>query len=456
MYRRKNRSEQGTLWVATHELPRQSSRSFYGRLHDQLEAMHFGDRVRELCAPFYDDSGRGHPGTDPEIFFRMLMVGFFENLGSERAIAERCSDSIKVRVFLGYSLTERTPDHSTLCRFRQRIPEETFYALFEHVVKALKKAKLVKGKNLGIDSSVVEANASLASLSHRLTKEEYGAYVRRLAEEAGVDPDDAVAVRRFDKKREGRKTSNKEWENPHDPDARVGKTKRGNTRMTYKSEQVVDLETGAILDVRLRHGDEGDATDLADRVQETQERLKRINDADPGDENDDDATILTITADAGYHSTEELTNLRKAKILTIIPAPTRKRMLEKLSYEERTALECTEAVTTCEEGKWFTRRRSMLVEPSFANVLDAGGLRRTTLRGRSNNAKRHVIGALTRNLSHLMRALYGVGTPKQAFAKRLEALLAFLRRHYSAVRRNVLLGRVQRPITRYLPVRFAA
>lgn len=434
MYRRKNRSEQGTLWVATHELPRQSGRSFYGRLHDQLEAMHFGDRVRELCAPFYDDSGRGHPGTDPEIFFRMLMVGFFENLGSERAIAERCSDSIKVRAFLGYSLTERTPDHSTLCRFRQRIPEETFYALFEHVVKALKKARLVKGKNLGIDSSVVEANASLASLAHRLTKEEYGAYVRRLAEEAGVDPEDDVAVRRFDKKREGRKTSNKEWENPHDPDARVGKTKRGNTRMIYKSEHVVDLETGAIVDVRLRHGDEGDATDLAARVQETQERLSRINDADPGEEEDDDATILTITADAGYHSTSELTRLRSTNIMAVIAAPTRKRALEKLTHEERTALDCTDAVTTSVAGKAFTRRRSMLVEPGFAHVLDAGGLRRTTLRGRTNNNKRHVLGALTRNLSLLMRSLYGVGTPKQAFARRWEALLALLRRDWAVLK----------------------
>lgn len=443
MYRRKNRSEQGSLWVATHELPRQGSRSFYGRLHDQLEAMRFGDRVRELCAPFYDDSGRGHPGTDPEVFFRMLMVGFFENLSSERAIAERCSDSIKIRAFLGYSLTERTPDHSTLCRFRQRIAEETFYALFEHVVKALTKAKLVKGKNLAIDSSIVEANASLASLAHRLTKEEYGAYVRRLAEQAGVDPDDAVAVRRFDKKREGRKTSNKEWENPHDPDARVGKTKRGTTRMIYKAEHVVDLDTGAIVDVRLRHGDEGDATDLADRIQQTQKRLERIKDADPGEEQDDDPNILTITADAGYHSTGELTRLRAANVLTIIPAPTRNRALEKLSYEELVALECTEAVTACNEGKWFTRRRSMLVEPSFANVLDAGGLRRTTLRGRSNNAKRHVIGAITRNLSHLMRALYGVGTPKQAIARRLEALLALLRRHYAAVRRYLFAIRTQ-------------
>lgn len=456
MYRRKDRSEQGALWVATHELPRQSSRSFYGRLHVQLEAMHFGDRVRELCAPYYDDSGRGHPGTDPEVFFRMLMVGFFENLSSERAIADRCSDSIKIRSFLGYSLTERTPDHSTLCRFRQRIPEETFYAAFEHVVKALKKAKLVKGRNLGIDSSVVEANASLASLAHRLTKEEYGEYVRRLAEEAGVDPEDDVAVRRFDKKREGRKTSNKEWENPHDPDARVGKTKRGTTRMIYKSEHVVDLETGAILDVRVRFGDEGDATNLAERIEETQERMKRIQEADPEAQEDDDDTILTVTADAGYHSTAELTSLRKANILAVIPAPTRKRVLEKLSYEERVALECTEVVTNSEAGRWFTRRRSMLVEPSFANTLDAGGLRRTTLRGRSNNAKRHVIGAITRNLSHLMRALYGVGTPKQAIARRIEALLALLRRHYAVLRRFMVEIRVPERISGYLPLRLAA
>src|SRR5690606_2033881 len=188
------------------------------------------------------DSGNGRPGVDPEVFFRMLMVGFFEGLPSERAIAARCADSIEIRAFLGYTLTDRTPDHSTICRFRQRIPEEVFYSVFELIVKALHKSRLVRGRHLGVDSSVIEANASLASLVNRLTQEEYDACIRRLAQEHGVDAADDAAVRRFDKHRKGRKTSNDEWKNPHDEDARVGRTKRGETRMLYKNEHVVDLE----------------------------------------------------------------------------------------------------------------------------------------------------------------------------------------------------------------------
>src|SRR5690606_20265100 len=111
-----------------------------------------------------------------------------------------------------------------------------FYSMFELIVKALKKSRLVRGRHVGIDSSIVEANASLASLVNRLTQEEYDAYIRRLAQEEGVDPKDDAAVRRFDKHRKDRKTLNDEWKNPHDEDARVGRTKRGETRMLYKNE----------------------------------------------------------------------------------------------------------------------------------------------------------------------------------------------------------------------------
>lgn len=425
MYRRKHRSEQGTLWIPTHDLPQASSASFYGRLHARLESMGFGDHVRKLCAPYYDDSGRGHPGTDPEVFFRMFMVGFFENLGSERAIAERCDDSRKIRAFLGYALTERTPDHSTLCRFRKRIPEEVFYGVFDHILKALKKAGLLKGNNLGIDSSVVEANASLASLQDRLSKEGYAEYVKRLAQEEGVDVDDPAAVRKFDKNREGRKTSNKEWENPHDEDARIARTKRGNTRMAYKPEHVVDLESGAIVDAKLRHGDEGDATNLFTRVAEAETRLSRVF-----EKTNDSAAVKTITADKGYYSTDEIWHLQDAGVLTIIPEAKRERNLDKLCTQRRTAITVAEALCRSEEGKAFSRRRAALVERSFAHVLDAGGLRRTTLRGKQNINKRYVIGALTFNLSLLMRKLYGVGTPKQAFAKRLAALIDLLLRNW--------------------------
>jgi len=427
MFRQKDRSEQKAFWTPTHQLPQASADSFYGRLDTQLTKLGFGQKVRELCEPFYDDSGRGHPGVDPEVFIRMQMVGFFESLPSDRAIARRCGDSIEIRAFLGYSLTDRTPDHSTICRFRLRIPEEVFRSMFELILKAMKRSNLLKGRNLGVDSSIIEANASLASLVNRMTEEDYAEYVRRLAAESGIDPEDESAVRRFDKNRKDRKTSNKEWKNPHDEDAKITRTKRGNTRMGYQPEHVVDLETGAIVDARIRPADEGDAKDLSSRIEEAEERLNAATDGD------ETTKIVSLTADKGYYSTDELTILNEKDILTNIPNKKQTRVLDKLPPNKRKAVVQAEACSTCGAGKAFARKRAELVERSFAHLLDAAGFRRTTLRGRPNVNKRYLIGALSYNLSLLMRKIYGVGTPKQAFALRVAALVAwfltYLRRH---------------------------
>jgi len=392
---------------------------FYGRLSAELDRMRFGDHVRRLCKPFYDQSGRGHPGVDPEVFFRMLMVGFFENLSSERAIAERCADSIKIRVFLGYTFQEKTPDHSTLCRFRQRIAPEVFAEVFEQMVKALAESGLVRGEHVGIDSSDIEANASMRSLVHRLTQEQYREWVRSLAAEAGVDKEDDAAVRTFDRHRPGRKTSNEDWHNPHDEDARIGKTKRGNTRMLYKAEHAVDLASGAILDATLRLGNEGDSSGLCARVEEVKDRIKRIF-----EQGADATAMVSITADKGYYSIEEITALQEGDIETNITRPNWQAPSPKRSAKKRRAVERAIALSSSEEGKLLHRRRGALVERSFAHVLGAGALRRTTLRGRTNVAKRYLLGALCYNLSLLMRALHGIGTPKQALALRFKAFLA--------------------------------
>jgi transposase len=253
MFRRKNAQQQPSFWIATSDLPSTPGNAFYRRLDRALANAGFGDALRALCEPFYetDASRGGRPGIDPEVYFKMQMIGFFENLPRERAIAGRCGDSFS---FLHYGLHEATPDHSSLTVIRRRLSAEVYEQVFGLVLKALKKNGLLKGRRLGIDASVLEANASLRSLEHRLTGELYAAYVRRLAEAAGVNPTDRAAVRRFDEKRRGRKTSNDEWQNPHDPDAKVGRTKRGSTRMIYKPEHVVDLETGAIVDADVRPG----------------------------------------------------------------------------------------------------------------------------------------------------------------------------------------------------------
>lgn len=458
MYRQKDRSQQESLWIPTHELPRTSAHSFYGRLHHQLDKVGFGETIRQACRPFYDPSGIGRPGIDPEVYFRMLMVGYFENLSSERAIAARCADSIEIRAFLGYHLTETTPDHSSLSRLRSRIPEEVFFSVFDLVLKALRKSKLVRGRHLGIDASVIEANASLASLVNRLTEEDYQAYITRLAKEAGVDADDPEAVRRFDRTRKGKKTSNTQWKNPHDEDARIGRDKKGATRMLYKPEHVVDLESGAIVDVRVRHGDEGDAGELFTRVGEAEDRLGRVLGCAP-----EEAIVETLAGDKGYFKLEEVTELQHVGIVTMIAVPKVKRNEEKLSSRKQMALFWAKGMAGCEAGRQQLRARAEKVERSFAHVLEAGGLRRTTLRGRANVEKRQVIGALCYNLSLLMRKLFGVGTPRQALATRWAATVALflaLMHSWTAVWKHRAVRRARKttggwPSGRALPVRHA-
>lgn len=239
MFRKRESAQevQPQFWIETKRLPKATANPFYRKLDKTLEETGFSDGVRELCKPAYADASKGgRPGIDPVVYFKMLMIGFFENLPSERSIASRCADSLSLRAFLGYDLEEETPDHSSLSVIRTRLGEEIYQAALELVLSSLYANGLLKGRNLGIDSSVIEANASLRELVHRNTEEQYWEYVKRLAAEAGIDPDDIKAVRRFDKNRQSRKTSNDDWVNPHDPDAKVGMTKHGTCDMIYKPE----------------------------------------------------------------------------------------------------------------------------------------------------------------------------------------------------------------------------
>jgi transposase len=413
MFRRKDPEAQVSLWLPTDELPSSSANSFYQRLDRALKASGFGDAVRELCAPYYesDPSRGGRPGIDPEVYFKMQMVGFFEGLPSERGITARCADSISIRQFLHYGLDESTPDHSSLTVIRQRLGAEVFEQVFALVLQALRDHKLLRGKKLGIDASVMEANASLRSLEHRLTGEDYSAYVSGLAAAAGVDATDPAAVRRFDRRRPGRKTSNEDWQNPHDPDAKIGRTKRGSTRMVYKPEHVVDLETGAIVDADVRPGDEHDTAELTERVLDVEARMNEAL----GDTKDTERVEL-LAADKGYFKLEEVWRLQGVGIETVISDPHRTRRTDRLSDADRGALEAARHAVTSETGREWLRRRAERVERGFQHVLDCGGARRTTLRGRANIRKRYLIQAACANLSLLMRHLVGVGTPKQALA----------------------------------------
>jgi transposase len=398
---------QPELFVPAARLVQPATSSFYSKLEQTLQSFDFAGQVRKLCAPAYSDSSRGRPGVDPAVYFKMLMIGFFENIASERGIAERCSDSISIRYFLGYDLTQATPDHSTLSLIRGRLSEDTYQQVFLLSLSALEQQGLVKGRNVGIDTSVIEANASLKSLVNRDTQEAYWEYVRRLAGENGVNPQDAEAVRQFDRKRP-KKMSNDDWENPHDPDAKIGPTKAGAIDMIYKPEHTVDLDTGAILQAEVRLGDEADQQDLAVHVLQAQVNINLVQ-ARPVDA----LTIRSATADKGYHAAGELAALQQEGIRTVISDPVKNRNFAKLSPAEAKAVRAARRSARSESGKELLKQRGRHLERSFAHGLDAGGARRTTLRGWENLNKRIKITAAIYNLSQLLRAIWGVGTPKQ-------------------------------------------
>jgi transposase len=416
VFGKKKKAAQGELWVAAHQLPQSSKSAFYSRLDQTLESFGFSGKVRALCAPAYKDTKAGRPGIDPVVYLKMIMVGFFEDLPSERAIAARCADSLSIRSFLNYSLEESTPDHSSLSVIRQRLGLEIHEQVFKLTLQALREHGLLRGRNLGIDSSVIEANASLKALAHRNTEEEYWDYVKRLAAEAGVDPNDAAAVRKFDRKRKG-KGSNKEWENPHDPDARIGRTKDGATDMIYKPEAVVDLDTGAIVAAEVRPGDQADHKEMAARVLEAQENINAASGEKP-----DTLTIQSVTSDKGYYAVGELQPLQGEGIRTVISDPVANRRMDKLEPDEQRAARSARRSVKSKSGKELLRRRGMHIERSFAHILDAGGMRRATLRGWENLNKRFKLAAAFYNLSQLMRQLCGFGTPKQVAAAGRAAL----------------------------------
>jgi len=386
-----------------------------------LRELGFAGKVHGFCARHYSSADQGRPPIDPVVYFKMLIVGFLENLPSERAIASRCGDSLMIRRFLGYDLAEETPHHSSLSVIRSRLSPEVYQAVFDLILEGLRRHGLLRGKNLGIDSSVMEANASLRALEHRNTGEAYWEYVKRLATEAGVDGNDVDAVRRFDKKRPGRKTSNEEWVNPYDPDAKVGKAKDGAIDMLYKPENVVDLDTGAILAAEVREADQADTEGLAERVAEAQALVGAIRE---DGEKPLPLEVATATSDKGYFCVAQLEAIQKCGIRTVISDPVRNRRLDKLPPQQRAVVERAHRAVRSKSGKALLRRRGMHLERSFAHILDSGGTRRATLRGTPNLNKRYKIAAAAYNLSQLMRHLFGIGTPKQAAAQAKGGLLA--------------------------------
>ena len=417
--------QQRDLFITHDKLPRSPGHVFYRKLNQLLAEGGFDRWVEALCEPHYCQ-GQGRPSVPPGVYFRMLLVGYFEGLNSQRGIAWRCSDSLSLRDFLGIPLGEESPDHSSLSCIRNRLPLDAHVAVFTWVLALLEQKKLLKGKTVGVDSTTLEADAAMKSIVRKETGEDWKQYLTRLMQEKGLiedgeQPSDEE-LRKFDKSRTDKKVSNDEWTSPTDPDARIAKMKDGTTHLAYKAEHVVDLETEAILAAEIYHADQHDTHTLENSLHQAQ-----INLVEAGST----VEMKEAAADKGYHSNGTLTELREhTTYRTYIPEPELKhdRVWTDKPPEQKAAVYANRRRTRGARGKKLQRLRSELTERTFAHVCETGGARRTWLTGIENVRKRYLISAAARNLGLLMRSLFKMGTPRglQQFKTDLEGLVSSL------------------------------
>jgi transposase len=394
--------QQADLWVAAIGLPQSPGHAFYEKLNAVLAEAGFDPHVEDLCRPFYAD-GVGRDSIPPGVYFRMLLVGYFEALDSQRAIAWRCSDSLSLRAFLGVPLNEATPDHSSLTRIRRRLPLEVHDQVFVFVLRVAREKKLLRGKTVAVDATTLEANAAMRVIVRKDAGEDWKEYLRRLLADQGVENPTDEEIRRFDKSRK-KKVSNQEWESPTDPDSRIAKMKDGTTRLAYKAEHVVDLGSEFVLAAEVYAADQSDPATLVDGVLKAQVNLVLAG----GEQEVEEAV-----ADKGYHKAETLADCQRCNTRTYIPEPRgRKYNWEDKPREWRRATEGNRRRTKGARSKRLQKLRSELVERSFAHVCETGGGRRAWLRGLVNVAKRYAVQAAAHNLGLLMRKLFGVGKPR--------------------------------------------
>ena len=396
---------QAGMWVATQELPRSPGHTFYDKLNRLLAEADFDRRCEELCAPYYaDDVGR--PSIPPGVYFRMLFVGYFEGLNAQRAIAWKCADSFSVRTFLGLDVTEPTPDHSSLTRIRQRLPLTVHLQAFQWVLEVAVAKGLLRGKVLAIDATTLEANAAMKSMVRRVSGEKWAAYLKRLAKAEGMENPTDEDLRRFDRKRKDKKVSNAEWASPVDPDSRILKMKDGRTHFGYKAEHAIDVESDLVVATEIYAGDTADGDSMLMTVQSAQDNLTTVGSEQP---------VQDVLGDKGYHRIESLAVLGEVHgVRTYIPERqdgTRHNWRERPAGD-KAAFYANRRRVTGHRGRALSRLRSEFVERSFAHTCETGGARRTWLRGTVNVAKRYVIHVAARNLGVIMRALFGVGTPR--------------------------------------------
>src|SRR5256886_6421284 len=413
MGRREQQRQQEEFWIAHTELPRTAAHPFYEQLNRLLEGRGLDDGGGGQWARLEAEK-MGRRRLAPGGSLRLLLIGYFEGLDSERGIAWRAADSLALRSFLGVGLKEMPPDHSTISRTRRLIAVETHQAVFRWVLELLAEKNLLKGKTIGIDATTLEANAALRSIVRRDTGEGYQEFLVRLAKESGIATPTREQLAKLDRKRAG-KGSNEEWVNPHDPDARITKMKDGRTHLAHKAEHAVDLETGAVVVVTVAAGDAGDTTTILEALPQAGEHIAEVACAtnyEEGGGRGHPEGPGEGGGGKGYHSNDGLKALGEAEVRSYISEPDRGRRSWKDKPEAQPAVYGNRRRIRGEHGKELLRRRGEFLERSFAHAYETGSMRRTHLRGRENILKRVLIHVGGLNLSLVMRQLLGQGTPR--------------------------------------------
>jgi transposase len=430
-------------------LPKAPGHPFYKHLNELLEREKFDEFAEKECASFYADKN-GRPSLTPGTYFRLLLIGYFEGIDSERGIAWRAADSLGLRQFLQIGLDERTPDHSTISRTRRLIDVETHKRVFGWVLGVLADRGLLKGKIVGVDATTLEANAAMRSIVRRDNGQSYEKFLRGLAKKSGIATPTREDLARLDRKRK-KKSSNQEWKSSTDPDARIAKMKDGSTHMAHKAEHAVDMDSGAVIAVTLQAADQGDTTTLHETLADAGEAVADLieREAEKAPEAKPQVHlngIMEIVTDKGYHSGKTLLALEQVEARSYIPEPKRPRRRWDGKAEEQQAVYANRRRVKGSHGKQLLKKRGELIERSFAHCYETGGMRRTHLRGRENILKRQLIHVCAFNLSLIFRLTLGAGTPRELRNRQAGLLSAFIWLQVGLTAFGRLTGRSQRDL----------
>jgi len=420
--------QQEELWIPCTALPQGASHPFYQRLNQLLEENGFDAYVEGRCRRFYAPK-MGRPSLAPGMYFRLLLVGYFEGIDGERGIAWRANDSLALRRFLGVGLEEAPPDHSTISRTRRLIDLETHREVFAWVLRVLAERGLLKGETLGIDATTLEANAALRSIVRRDTGEGYQEFLKRLAKESGIETPTREQLARLDRKRR-RKGSNEDWKHPHDADARIAKMKDGRTHLAHKVEHGVDLESGALVAVTVQPADQGDTETVEATLREAGEAIAQVaretNGGEAGERVNPQGPIEAVL-DKGYHSGDVLVDMKERAVRSYCSEPDRGRRRWKGKHKEQAAVYANRRRIRGARGRGLLKQRGEKIERSFAHLYETGGLRRVHLRHHPNILKRLLVHGAAFNLGLVMRKIFGHGTPRGLQGYRAELFFAFWR-----------------------------